>query len=29
MDIGNVIRLITHALATFEEQYLSQNQQYI
>src|SRR6266516_47732 len=29
MDIGNVIRLITHALATFEEQHLSQNQQYI
>ena len=22
MDIGNVIRMITHALATFEEQYL-------
>lgn len=29
MDIGNVIRLITHALATFEEQHLSQKQQYI
>jgi CheY-like chemotaxis protein len=29
MDIGNVIRLITHALATFEEQHLSQIQQYI
>jgi two-component system response regulator (stage 0 sporulation protein F) len=29
LDIGNVIRLITHALASFEEQHLSQNQQYI
>jgi CheY-like chemotaxis protein len=29
MDIGNVIRMITHAIATFEEQRLSENQQYI
>ncbi|SRR6266581_9521159 len=29
MDTGNVIRMITHALATFEEQRLSENQQYI
>ncbi len=29
MDIGNVIRMVTHALATFEEQRLSENQQYI
>jgi CheY-like chemotaxis protein len=29
MDIGNVIRLITHAIATFEERHLSENQQYI
>lgn len=28
-DIGNVIRMITHALATFEEQSLIENQQYI
>jgi len=28
MDIGNVIRMITHALATFEEQRLSESQQY-
>jgi two-component system, response regulator, stage 0 sporulation protein F len=26
MDIGNVIRMITHALATFEERRLSENQ---
>jgi len=26
MDIGNVIRMITHALATFEERQLSENQ---
>ena len=26
MDIGNVIRMITHALATFEERRLSDNQ---
>ncbi len=29
MDLGCVIRMITHALATFEEQHMSQNQQYI
>jgi two-component system, response regulator, stage 0 sporulation protein F len=29
MEIGNVIRMITHAIATFEEQRLSENQQYI
>lgn len=29
MDLGNVVRMITHALATFEEQSLSENQQYI
>lgn len=29
MDIGNVIRMITHAIATFEEQRLSVNQQYL
>lgn len=29
MDIGNVIRMITHAIATFEEQRLSENQQYL
>lgn len=29
MDIGNVIRMITHALATFQEQRLRENQQYI
>ena len=28
MDIGNVIRMITHALATFEEQRLSERPQY-
>jgi two-component system response regulator (stage 0 sporulation protein F) len=28
-NIGNVIRMITHALATFEEQRLSINQQYL
>jgi CheY-like chemotaxis protein len=28
MDIGNVIRMITHALATFEEQRLSESPQY-
>lgn len=28
MDIGNVIRMITHALATFEEQQLQEGQQY-
>src|SRR5947209_9172277 len=28
MDIGNVIRMITHALATSEEQRLLENQQY-
>lgn len=28
MDIGNVIRMITHALATFEEQQLERQQQY-
>jgi len=28
MDIGNVIRMITHALATFEEQHLSESAQY-
>jgi len=27
MDIGNVIRMITHALATFEEQQLERQQQ--
>ena len=26
MDIGNVIRMVTHALATFEEHRLSENQ---
>lgn len=26
MDIGNVIRMITHALATYEERQLSENQ---
>ena len=29
MEIGNVIRMITHAIATFEEQRLSENQQCI
>lgn len=29
MDIGNVIRMITHALATFEERLLSEGQQRI
>ena len=29
MDLGNVIRMITHALATFEEQSLRENEQYI
>jgi two-component system response regulator (stage 0 sporulation protein F) len=29
MEIGNVIRMITHAIATFEEQRLSENQQYL
>lgn len=29
MDLGNVIRMITHALATFEERLMSENQQYI
>ncbi len=29
MNIGNVIRMITHALATCEEQRLSVNQQYL
>ncbi len=29
MNIGNLIRMITHALATFEEQRLSVNQQYL
>jgi two-component system response regulator (stage 0 sporulation protein F) len=29
MDIGNVIRMITHALATFEERRLSDNHQSI
>lgn len=28
MDIGNVVRMITHALATFEEQQLDRQQQY-
>lgn len=28
MEIGNVIRMITHALATFEEQQLERQQQY-
>jgi two-component system response regulator (stage 0 sporulation protein F) len=28
MDVGGVIRMITHALATFEEQHLSKAQQY-
>jgi len=28
MDIGNVIRMITHAMATFEEKRLYQHQQY-
>lgn len=28
MDIGNVVRMITHALATFEEQQLEPRQQY-
>jgi CheY-like chemotaxis protein len=26
MDIGNVVRMITHALATYEERHLSENQ---
>ena len=26
MDIGNVIRMITHAMATYEERKLSENQ---
>jgi len=29
MDIGNLIRMITHALASFEEQCMSKSQQYI
>lgn len=29
MDIGNVIRMITHALATFEERCMSESQHYI
>jgi two-component system, response regulator, stage 0 sporulation protein F len=29
MDIGNVIRMITHALASFEERRMSESQQYI
>ena len=29
MNIGNVIRMITHALATFEEQRLNVSQQYL
>lgn len=29
MDLGNVIRMITHALATFEEQRASETQQYL
>ena len=29
MDMGNVIRMITHALATFEEHRVSQSQSYI
>lgn len=29
MDIGNVIRMITHAIATFEEQRLRESQQYL
>lgn len=28
MDIGNVVRMITHALATFEEQQLERQQRY-
>jgi two-component system response regulator (stage 0 sporulation protein F) len=28
-DTGNVIRMITHALASFEEQRLSESQQYV
>jgi CheY-like chemotaxis protein len=28
MDVGNVVRMITHALATYEEQKLAQSQQY-
>lgn len=28
MEIGNVIRMITHALATFEEQHLERQQRY-
>ncbi len=28
MDVGGVIRMITHALATFEEQHLYKAQQY-
>lgn len=28
MDVGNVIRMITHAVATFEEQQLERQQQY-
>ena len=29
MDIGNVIRMVTHALASFEERCMSESQQYI
>jgi hypothetical protein len=29
MDIGNVIRMITHALASFEERCMSESQQAI
>lgn len=29
MDMGNVIRMITHAIATFEEQRLRESQQYL
>jgi len=29
MDIGNVIRMITHALASFEERCMSESQQYV
>jgi CheY-like chemotaxis protein len=28
MDVGNVVRMITHALASYEEQKLAQSQQY-
>lgn len=28
MDVGNVVRMITHALATYEEQKLDKSQQY-